>query len=79
MSVCCVSSSMTWDHIDVITMKKFLKGCGLDFDNHKQVHRAKCYLRSKPKWTFLKKSKDWDTFYKPLMTEIGKHRAESRR
>jgi hypothetical protein len=67
--VFCISQSLTWDGIDLPTMRKFLTGCKVDFENTKQMDRVEAYLRIKPapSWQHLRMSPDWLTFYAPLI------------
>lgn len=69
LSVACVhslSQNIDWAGIDLPTMFKFLTGCALDFEQHKQMERVYAYLRSRPTWQYLRKSPDWKTHYQPL-------------
>lgn len=62
-----IGQSTTWHGIDLPTMRKFLTGCGMDFEDFNQISRARNYLRHKPSWKYLRVSPQWRTMYEPLM------------
>lgn len=62
-----ISHLTDWAGVDLPTMRKFLVGCGVDFENFKQMDRVDAYLHSKPSWRYLRLSEQWGTFYQPLM------------
>lgn len=62
-----VSGLTSWDTVDLATMRRFLVGCGIDFENRAQMKRVDQYRRTKPKWTYLRRSPDWKTLYEPLL------------
>lgn len=62
-----VSTLSGWGPVDFATMQRFLIGCGLDFENRAQMKRVDQYRRTKPKWTYLRRSPDWKTLYEPLL------------
>lgn len=68
VQVQCISHCTSWHGIDLPTMRSFLMGCGVDFENVDQLERVDSYLRSKPAptWKYLRLSPNW-AFYKQLM------------
>ncbi len=62
-----ISASTTWHGVEVPDMKAFLQACGTDFDHQKDMRRVEDYLRKRPKFTYLKRSPDWSTYYYPLV------------
>lgn len=58
----------TWDHVPVLTLFAFVKGCGLDLDSRDCLRTQTAYmkrLRSLPK--YLLRHPDWETTFKPLL------------
>ncbi len=62
-----ISHATNWNGIPFDHMRAFLTGCGVDFENSKQMERVASYLRSRPTWQHLRKDKLWRAYYQPLM------------
>ena len=62
-----ISHSTAWSHIDISMMERFLKGCGIDFCNAEDGRRVDDYLRHTPSFKYLRSSKMWEPYYKPMM------------
>jgi len=67
LQVADLSQRATWGSVDVLTMRRYLTACGVDFCNRKQMKRIDAYLRSKPNFKYLRTSPAWNSFYLPLM------------
>ena len=61
-----LSQAVNWNGVDVPTMFAFLRACRLDYCRKTDVHRARDYLRN-PRWVYLRKSKQWRSYYQPMM------------
>ena len=61
------SQATKWHDIPLAEMRAYLEGCGLDFCNWSQCHRADEYLKSRPNFEHLRKSSDWKTYWLPLL------------
>ncbi len=62
-----VSQSTDWNQIELPLMQDFLIGCGVDFCDRSQMHRADEYLRSRPRFEHLHRSPEWKAYWLPLM------------
>lgn len=62
-----LSKCVSWVGIDLPTMRAFLVGCGMDFENRSAMKRVNNYLRNKPTWKFLRTSPLWVTLYEPMI------------
>ena len=67
MRVHMLSQSTDWSGVDLITMRQFLIGCGVDFCNSTQMERVHKYLVKRPTWKYLRVSPHWRPLYEPLM------------
>ena len=67
-----ISMSVSWDGIDIPTAFAFLHACRMDFCKKSDMHRARDYLR-RPRWVYLRKSKQWRTYYQPMMRRYLVH------
>jgi hypothetical protein len=72
VEVLLISQRTDWGGIDVFTMRRFLRGCGIDFCSRTCMHRLHCYLRSNPNWAYLRRSPDWLSYYNPLLQTYSK-------
>lgn len=70
--VCALGQCTDWRGLDIYTMRLFLCGCGVDFENAKQMHRIGEYLRKTPSWRHLKMSPEWLTRWLPLIHKWAK-------
>jgi len=62
-----LGEKLDWSSVTIDEMKKFFECCGIDLFSRTDWHRVTAYLRTKPKWTYLKKSQDWPTHRKRLL------------
>lgn len=62
-----ISKQWYWKGIGALEMFSFLRGCGLMFDDSKAWRRVTDYLRRSPNLEYLRKSAEWDSYYKPLL------------
>lgn len=67
-----ISQQTSWHGIDLPTMQKYLVGCGLDFENRRQMKRANAYRGRPITWRHLKRLPDWSSFWVPLIKKIAK-------
>lgn len=73
-----LSAQLDWSGIDLPTMRKFLLACRIDFENVAQMKRAIRYMRGekvdgvviRPRFSYLRKSPHWKTFYQPLAEKL---------
>ena len=63
-----IASRPTWDAITLDHMRRFTLACGIDFTDHEAMKRIDDYLRTRPKWTYLKRSPQWRELYEPIIT-----------
>lgn len=61
-----ISWSVTWDGISIPDAFAFMRACRVDLCDRSNVHRVRDYLR-KPRWVFLRKSKQFRGYYAPMM------------
>ena len=62
-----ISTKMSWDGVDLETLRKFTVACNMDFTSSKQMRRADDYLRKQPvTWQYLRKSPHWKNQFEPL-------------
>lgn len=61
------SQETDWLRITMQEGVHFLRGCGLSFDDAKAMRRADDYLAKTPNFEYLRKSPDWESYYKPLI------------
>ena len=66
-----ISRLTSWDNVPFGTMQKFLKGCGIDFENWRQMGRLNDFIKSQANqgspWRHLRKSREWLSYYEPLL------------
>lgn len=62
-----ISHRLDWHGIELMHAREFLKACGADPTNAKDMIRVRDYLSGKPKWKYLKYSPHFHTTLKPLM------------
>ena len=52
-------------------MQKFLAGCGIDFENCRQMSRINDFIKDQARqnspWRHLRKSGEWLSYYEPLL------------
>lgn len=64
-----ISQATNWAGIDVPTMRAFLIGCRMDFENVEQMRRAREYV-SEASWRHLCCNPRWETYYRPLLEKV---------
>lgn len=87
LQVVALSEQTDWAGVDVPTMRRFTRACGVDFENPGSMKRITMYLRGHnrkgyhiaPKFEYLRTSPDWDSFYRPLAEKLIHHAATSKR
>lgn len=75
MQVETLSWATSWDGVDLPTFRSFTQACNLDILNAVQAKRNEAYLngqtvngvRQPPQFLYLKRDKNWETYYKPMM------------
>jgi hypothetical protein len=60
-----------WSQVSVADARSFLRGCGVDFCDGRQMDRVRGYLpfrsRQPTTWKYLRSSPEWKTKYAPLL------------
>lgn len=64
-----ISVQTDWSGIDLPTMQRYLKACGLDFENATQMKRLQGFLYTNPSFQYLRDSNEWTQTYLPLLTK----------
>lgn len=66
-----ISKSTNWKGIGVHECLSFQRGCGIQFDDAKAMHRVNDYLKKLPKmklpFEYLRLSPQWKSYYIPLI------------
>lgn len=62
-----LSKATSWEDCTLPIMRVFLQACRIDFCNVGQMKRVDSYLRSKPSFTYLRKSPEWSTKWAPML------------
>ncbi len=62
-----LSHSTTWKGVDVYTVRDFTVACGVDFTNPLHMKRLSQYLQKRCAFHYLRKSQDWDGYYRHLV------------
>lgn len=70
-----LSGHLDWDYVDISVMRRFLAGCGIDFENRIRMKRLAEYLARNPKLIYLRNDAEWATRWKPLIQKWRKARA----
>lgn len=75
-----ISQKTDWRGIDIDTMRRFTRGCGIDLENARDVKRITVYLkgtrdangkRVAPTFRYLRRSGQWESFYRPLRDKLA--------
>lgn len=67
-----LSWTVSWDDVTVSKMMKFTRACGVDFENRRSVASAIKLLKTSP-LAYLRRSPQWESFFKLLIIEWQKH------
>jgi len=67
VQVIAISQRTSWEYVSVVTMRAYLTGCGLDFEDRPRMKVAMDYLKRNPSFAYLKRDPEYETFYKPLI------------
>jgi len=62
-----LSKTTRWDSIPFGDMHCYLVGCRIVFTSTVDMRRVTDYLRKNPNFEYLRKSPEWDSYYKPLL------------
>jgi len=62
-----LSQTLHWNTVDYLDMMCFLRGCGTDFCNPKDMKRVDDYLATNPDFTYLHRSPEWKNYYLPML------------
>jgi hypothetical protein len=60
------SNILDWKHIYLPDALTFMYGCRVDLTDAKEFRRINDYLSKRPSFKYLRKSADWEKYYKPL-------------
>lgn len=70
LTVSTLAQQISWDGVDLPTMKGYLDACGIDFFNRKSMGRVYTRMKKGARFASLRKSGDWVTYYEPLLIKI---------
>jgi hypothetical protein len=76
-----ISWQLDWTAVDLPTMEKFVRACGVDFEDEATYRRMMNYLRGRKtgdkrrpmQLTFLRRSGQWQNLYEPLIKRYLDH------
>ena len=68
-----ISECLQWDTIPFGKMVSFLRACGMDFTDPKEMNRKKVYLKLEHKFLYLRKSPEFETILRPLIVKWREH------
>lgn len=73
-----ISSQTSWDGVPVPKAIAYLKACGVDFSDCRQMRRIRQRLIREPKtpggrFAYLKRSPHWESYFKPLLQRYVAH------
>jgi hypothetical protein len=63
-----LSSLTSWVEVQVSDMKAFVRACGVDFADRAQMRNANRYLNTDPKFSHLRRDKNFPAFREMLKT-----------
>lgn len=73
-----ISQQTSWAGVPVDKAIAFLKACGVDFADRRQMRRIRQRLLKEPKtpggrFAYLKRSPEWESYFKPLLQRYVSH------
>jgi hypothetical protein len=77
--VVAISQQLDWKGVDLPTMQRFIRACGVDFEDPTTYRRLVVYLkgyekkgglRIAPSFSHLRRHPDWEQFFKPLSIKL---------
>lgn len=71
LEVVMLSERTSWDEVPFMHMMRFLKGCGVDFGDARQMRRVNDYIAKRPTWKYLKSSGRWTDTYEPMLKQYA--------
>lgn len=69
IKVAALSSSHSWDTVDIGDAIRFQRGTVGAFDDGEAMQRLDDYLRKRPTLAYLRNSPDWQKLYRPMLIE----------
>lgn len=66
-----ISHQLDWTGIDVIIMRAFMVGCGIDFEDRAKMKQVGEYWKRNPKLLHLKRDPEWRTRWDPLRKKVA--------
>lgn len=72
-----LSWCVSWDDISVSDMRAFTVACGVDFADPIAMRKFTRYLKSKHRFAYLKRDRDW-AYYKKLIDVYTEYLSEQR-
>lgn len=57
----------SWDDVSVSELRAFSLACGVDFTSRDSMRAHRSYINNAPKFTYLRKHRDWRTFFEPMV------------
>jgi hypothetical protein len=58
---------VNWDGVPILHALDYMKACGIDLDNAKEMDKHTKYLKRKPSWSHVKKHKEYNARWLPMM------------
>jgi hypothetical protein len=68
-----LSWEVSWDDVPVGIMLKFSEACGVDFSSREILRMQTKFLSRKPVMRYLRKDREWETKWSPMMNAYRKH------
>lgn len=68
-----LSWKTTWNDVTVSTMFSFSKACGVDFSSRDNMNLHTKYIKSKNRWLYLRRDKEWATRWLPMLQLYSEH------
>lgn len=68
-----ISDQTSWRGIDVLELRAFTEACGIHLEDHAKMKRIEQYIARAPKFTYLKRSSLWESYYAPLFRKWIKY------
>jgi hypothetical protein len=64
-----LAEQTNWDEVPIAMFKRFTVACGVDFFDERAMARVRYHLRyqRRNRFEYLRRSADWETYYKPLL------------
>ncbi len=67
-----ISQQVSWDYILVGQAFAFMRGCLVLLEHPQAFRRISTYLDKRPQFSYLRRSKQWHSYYEPLLLKWRK-------